>query len=55
MPANLVVINGVLEYQVPDSWMAPLLSYLGVVLDKTHTKVQVIDPPAQAEAPEVTP
>lgn len=35
MPANEIKINGVAVYEVPDSFMGPIESYLKMVQEKT--------------------
>ena len=38
MPSNLVKINDSIKYEVPDSFMPPLMAYLKMVKEKTRIK-----------------
>ncbi len=38
MPSNLVEINNSIKYEVPDSFMPPLMAYLKMVKQKTRIK-----------------
>lgn len=46
MPSNIILINGNIRYEVPDSYMAPLEAYLEMVIEKTAGPV-----PARDEGP----
>ena len=35
MPSNEIVINGTIKYEIPDSFMPPLMEYLKMVSTKT--------------------
>ncbi len=35
MPTNIITINNSIKYEVPDSWMPPLIEYLEMVSEKT--------------------
>ncbi|KKL83278.1 hypothetical protein LCGC14_1976360 [marine sediment metagenome] len=38
MPSNLIKINEAITYEVPDSFMPPLMAYLKMVKQKTRIK-----------------
>ncbi len=38
MGSNKIVINGTIKYEVPDSFMPPLMEYLKMVKNKVEDK-----------------
>jgi len=38
MPSNEIKINNSIKFEIPDSWMPPLMAYLNLVKEKTKVK-----------------
>lgn len=55
MPSNRVVINHNMVYEVPDSWMPPLMAYLELVETKLRHQQELVDKLEALEIPAVPP